>query len=172
MITAALLCILAPMAAIAQQPSANPAAAACGSATASFKVSRDKHRPAPPQIPPGKALVYFVQFMDSTAPYTTKVNLGLDGNWLGATENETYNSFIIDPGVHHLCAVYQGEARPMDDEGDTLLLHLQAEAGKTYYVRYHANLIARLAFFDLVDEDEGQFLVQSADHATSVQKKK
>ena len=158
-----------------QQPPPNPIAAGCGAGDANFKVTHDTTNPAPQQIPPGKALVYIVEYMHPVPLLTTKVNIGLDGNWLGATENETYVSFLVDPGIHHLCAIYQGHAVGMDSEGETLLLQLHAKAGTTYYLRYHAFFSKEsggLAFFDPVDEDEGQLLLQYASHATSVLKKK
>jgi len=112
--------------------------------------------------------------MEESGFATKKVNIGLDGQWLGATDAATHIVFTVDPGVHHLCAVYQGEAVPMDAEGHTLLLHLNAEAGKIYFFRYHAIFLKEspgLAFFEPVDEDEGTYLTQGTDIATSTLKK-
>ncbi len=165
-------CLALSFAATAQQP--NPAAAACGSSPANFNV---KHQPSTDnatQPPPGKALVYIIESMTHYPFLTKKVNLGLDGAWLGATEDNTHIRFTVDPGVHHLCAVYQGHAYYMDQEGHTLLLRLNAQAGHTYYLRYHAFLMKDtpgIAFFEPVDEDEGPYLVQTTDEATSTLKK-
>jgi len=164
-----------PVRANSQQLPPNAIAAGCGTTEANFKVIHDKTNPAPQQIPSGKALVYIVEYMDPVSIFTTKVNIGFDGNWLGAMDDQTYIAFLVDPGIHHLCAVYQGKTRSIDSEGHTLLLQLHAEAGKTYYLRYHALFskeVGGAAFFDPVDEDEGQLLVGYASHTTSILKKK
>jgi hypothetical protein len=157
----------------AQQPSSNPVAAACGSTDANYTVKHDDGSSMPTQPPPGKALVYVVEFMSDYPFITKKVNIGLDGTWLGATDAMTHISFTVDPGPHHLCAVYQGHAASMDNEGHTLLLHLDAQAGHIYYFRYHAMFWRQypgIAFFDPVDEDEGQYLVQGTAGAISTLK--
>ena len=160
--------------ALAQATAINPIANACGSQPANYVVTHD-HAPLT-QAPAlaGKALVYIIERMTNYPIITKKVNIGLDGTWLGATDAQSYISLTMDPGVHHLCAVYQGKAAGMDQEGHTLLLHLNAEAGKTYYLRYHAFFSKDspgIAFFEAVDEDEGQLLLQQSEHATSALKK-
>jgi hypothetical protein len=62
----------------------------------------------------------------------------------------------------------------MDEEGQTLLLNLKAEAGHIYYIRYHAMFLKdspAIAFFEKVDEDEGLLLFQRTEEATSTLKK-
>jgi hypothetical protein len=168
------VCLFLALAANAQQPASNPLAA-CGTTNANFTVKSQTASSIPNQPPPGKALVYVIETMDNEALFaTTKVNLGLDGNWIAATNANTHISFIVDPGAHHLCAAYQGHAVSMDDEGHTLLLHLDAQAGHTYYLRYHALFLKDspgIALFDLADEDEGLFLIQRTQQATSTLKK-
>jgi hypothetical protein len=173
-LAACLLLALATNPSSAQQPEPNPYAAACGSTEADFTV---KHAPSADnamQPPAGKALVYITESMPDLSIYTTKVNIGLDGAWLGATDAASHISFTVDPGIHHLCAVYQGEAAPMDAEGQTLLLRLNAQAGQTYYISYHAFFLREypgIARFEFIDEDEGQLLVQRTPTATSKLKK-
>jgi hypothetical protein len=162
------------LAAHAQQIPPNPYQAACSTAPADFNVTKAGDTQAPATPPPGKALVYVVESMPNYPFVTKKVNIALDGAWLGATDANTHFSFPVDPGPHHLCAVYQGHAASMDDEGRTLLLRLDAQPGHTYYLRYHAFFskdAPGIAFFDLVDEDEGLFLVQRTQQATSTLKK-
>jgi hypothetical protein len=157
-----------------QQTTADPAAAACGSTPANYNVKRDSAPFAVAPVPPGKAVIYVIESMVSIPFATSKVNIGLDGQWVGATDAQAHMSFSVDPGVHHLCAVYQGHIQSMDEEGQTLLLHLDAEAGHTYYLRYHALFLkdsAGLAMFEPVDEDEGLFLLQRTDASTSSRKK-
>jgi hypothetical protein len=157
-----------------QQAPANAAAAACGSTAANYAVKHDTTPFVLTPVPPDKALVYFIESMPSYPIVTTKVNIGLDGQWLGATDAQSHTSFTVDPGVHHLCAVYQGHAAGMDPEGQTLLLHLDAEAGRTYYLRYHALFLKEspgVAFFEPVDEDEGLLLLERTEGSTSALKK-
>jgi hypothetical protein len=130
--------------------------------------------PSPTQPPPREALVYVIETMPDVPFVTKKVNIGLDGSWIGATDAMTHMSFPVDPGVHHLCAVYQGHAASMDDEGQILLLRLNAEAGHIYYIRYHAMFLKDspgIAFFEKVDDDEGLLLLQDSDDAVSTLKK-
>jgi len=162
------------LAANAQQPAPNPVAAACGSSPANYNVKRGADIPVLAPPPPGQALVYIIESMPKYSFVTKKVNIGLDGSWIGATDAMTHMSFPVDPGVHHLCAVYQGHAASMDDEGQILLLRLNAEAGHIYYIRYHAMFLKDspgIAFFEKVDDDEGQYLVQRTAEATSTLKK-
>ena len=166
--------LLITSAAYAQQTTASPSADACGANAANYMVKHDAAAFSPQQVPAGKALVYVIETMLDYPFVTKKVNIGLDGTWLGATDADTYMSFTIEPGVHHLCAVYQGHAEGMDEEGRTLLLHLDAEPGKIYYLRYHALFLKDspgIAFFDKVDDDEGLFLLQRSSHADSALKK-
>lgn len=158
----------------AQQTAPNPYAAACGPTEANFTV---KHAPSTGNAthpPAGKALVYIIEMMPPSSLYTAKVNIGLDGVWLGATDGMTHISFAVDPGPHHLCSVYQGKALLLDENSRTLLLHLDAKAGHIYYIRYHATFWREypgIASFEPVDEDEGPFLVQRTEEATSTLKK-
>jgi len=163
-----------PNPAFGQSPVVNPFTAACGPQPANYVVTHEAGSSAAVRVPADKAMVYVIEQMPDYPFITKKVNVGLDGAWIGATDAQSYISFTIDPGVHHMCAVYQGKAAGMDSEGHILLLHLKAEAGKTYYVRYHAFFSKEtpgIAFFELVDEDEGQLLLQRSEHATSVLKK-
>jgi hypothetical protein len=164
-------CLLITLAANAQQPASNPQSAACGATEANFTVKHSPSTDDPTQPPPGKALVYVIE----PSPIH-QVNIGLDGNWLGATDHNSHLRFTVDPGVHHLCAVYQGRhGYAMDQEGAVLLLRLNAEAGHIYYVRYHAFFVNAgppgVATFERVDEDEGFFLVQHTAEAVSTLKK-
>lgn len=159
----------------AQQTIAGPQAAACGSTNANFTVKTQAVTSILVQPPPGKALVYVIEAMDNEGLFaTTKVTFGLDGNWIGATNANTHINFTVDPGVHHLCAVYQGALKNMDGDGHTLLLHLDAQAGHVYYIRYHGLLFhdsPGLAFLEPVDEDEGLYLASGTDSAVSTLKK-
>jgi hypothetical protein len=172
---ACLILVLLTKPSKAQQAVPNPYAAACGATEVNFTIKHEPSTTNPMQPPPGKALVYIIESMPDYSIYTRKVYIGMDGAWLGATDAQTHMSFTVDPGVHHLCAVYQGEAAPMDPEGQTLLLHLNVQAGHTYYINYHAFFLREepgIAFFAPVDEDEGLLLVQRTENAISTLKRK
>ena len=141
---------------------------------------RQLYRQAQPRLPqpystaPREALVYVIETMPDVPWVTKQVNIGLDGSWVGATDAQTHVSFVVTKGTHHLCAVYQGHATGMDEEGQTLLLNLKADAGHIYYIRYHAMFLKDspgMAFFEKVDEDEGLLLSQRTEEATSTLKK-
>jgi hypothetical protein len=157
-----------------QQSAVNPITAACGPDRTDFSVTKDAVQPAPVQAPPDKALVYVIETMPKIPLVTSKVNIGVDSRWIGETQAYGFLSVVLDPGEHHLCAVYQGHAQASDVEGRTLLLHLNVEAGKTYYLRYHGIIVkdsGLVSFFELVDSDEGLLLLQRSDHIASVEKK-
>jgi hypothetical protein len=160
----ALLLLTAPL--YAQQ---NSYAAACGAQPANYSVKHVTGSSVPMQPSPGKAIVYIIETMPGIPTITNKVNIGLDGHWLGATDRGTYISFVVDPGVHHLCAAYQGKAASMQQDDQILLFHLDAKAGKTYYLHYHALYaqVGGVAFFDKVNEDEGQYLLLNSQQAVS-----
>jgi hypothetical protein len=96
----------------AQRPAPNPVAAACGSTNANYTVKHSPGSSGPTQPPPGEALVYVIETMPDAPLVTKKVNIGLDGSWVGATDAQTHISFVVTKGTHHLCAVYQGRRGP------------------------------------------------------------
>ena len=116
----ALLPILAvlPFSARATAQAAAPTlAAGCGADQIHFHVKRDKHA-QPVQPEPGKALVYFIENDDdfNMVPMPT-TRVGIDGQWLGATQDKAYVAFLVDPGPHHLCASWQSAG----DNGSALI---------------------------------------------------
>lgn len=154
-------------------PTAAPLSA-CGPGKAEFKTSHDQSDGGPTTPPDGKALVYVIEQMPQIGLYTTHVNIGVDGGWIAQLSSKSYTSFIVDPGVHHLCAVYQGQFAS-SDIGPTILHRLNAEAGKTYYFLYRGLLSKEseeVGFFNEVDEDEGSYALQSSQYLTSTVIKK
>ena len=172
--SAFLLFALATNPSHAQLPGLSLYTAACGATDANYTVKHSPNSSGLTQPPARQALVYIIETMPDYPFVTKKVNIGLDGSWIGATDAQTHISFAVTQGTHHLCAVYQGHAASMDEEGHILLLNLKAEAGHIYYIRYHAMFLKDspgIAFFEKVDEDEGPFLVQRTEEATSTLKK-
>jgi hypothetical protein len=146
------------------QDSSSPinTAPGCGAASVKFDVKTDKspHALAPP--PPGQAMVYFVEDdteFESTPKPTTRI--GVDGTWVGANHGNSYFSFAVAPGAHHLCASWQSLA--VIGAHDTIAAaHFTAEAGQVYYFRVKNKWLREHAasHVDLsaVDSDEGQLL--------------
>ena len=164
-----LLALVHPKARAQQTAQDIPAAiAACGPAKIQFDVKADKYVAPPPQVPAGKALVYLFENIPRLPLHGATVRVGVDGKWVGATEGETYLTFLVDPGVHHLCVWSKANSwNPMEDG---IALHgLNAEPGKTYYFRTRISQSKDSAttLLDAVDDDEAQLLLQTSAHATS-----
>jgi hypothetical protein len=146
-----------------------PAAkAACGPEKSKFEVSLDQGQR--PMLNPvsGKAVVYIAQDFPggkTVVGFTTRV--GVDGAWVGANRNRSYFGFMIDPGVRHLCVSGQWSR---STSPQAIALHsLEAKAGETYYFLVRFNYQGAggiLLALEAVDEDEGQFIIQSSKHST------
>jgi hypothetical protein len=160
----ALALILFTIAAFAQDPAAVSAAqAACGPKSVNFDVKDDNSQHTVGQPEAGKALVYVIQDIGVVSCIggcvTTKI--ALDGAWLGANHHNSYFSFAVDPGEHHLCENWQSHfAFASRLVG---LAHFTAEAGKVYYFRTRAFGGKSQAFLDLdpIDSDQGRLFVAS-----------
>ncbi len=145
------------------------AAKACGDFKAKLSVELDhsQHAVAPPDA--GKARIYFLHDAGivSTLGYPN-VMMGADGQWVGANKKDTYFSILVEPGMHHLCAVYR--FTPYASGRDVELASLTAEAGKVYF--YRTRVIAYGAgpdYLDFmpVDREEGEYLISSYSLATA-----
>ena len=112
-----------------------PAPGGCGPNEITFNVSTRKHaqRPLPPG--PDQALVYVIQDdnMFMTRPRPT-VRVGLDGEWVGANHGNSWFSFTVVPGEHHLCASWQAYF-PLKTGSREAAAHLSAEPGRVYFFR-------------------------------------
>jgi hypothetical protein len=156
-------------------PNTTLSTAACGTDDTNFKTKQDGQGAGLTTPPAGKALVYVIEQMAKEPGPTTHVNVGADGRWIAQLSSHTFTSLAVDPGVHHLCAVYQGQLAYQGRLGlsvvDPTILHrLKAEAGKTYYLLYRGVISAsfgEVGFFDEVDEDEGRYALQTSQHVTS-----
>jgi hypothetical protein len=146
------------------------AKAACGPDDVSFsvKTSEGSHTPVP--VEPGKALVYVVGQDFVCSGCGKVVRIGLDGAWAGAVDFGSYTSFTVEPGEHHLCTNWQsffaGSRKPVG------LANLTAEAGKVYYFRVRVPAFNHPVIdLDLVNTDEGQYLVATSKMSESHPKK-
>jgi hypothetical protein len=164
----AIVALLFAASALAQGPSADPAAA-CGPENISFKVKLD----APNMLAqpyPGMALVYFIHDSGGAGALgypTTK--LGIDGAWVGANHNDSYFSVSVIPGEHHLCATLQSSLVDQRVE----LAHFTAVAGKVYYYRTRLVMSRQVELLELdpIDSDQGKYLIATFPLSVSTPKK-
>jgi hypothetical protein len=165
------------------QAAITSAQSACGPLQVTFAASADGAQHPSPQPDLAKALVFVVADLgqcvecDSPPPFGTTdvsgavIRIGVDGAWIGASRGNSYLFFSTMPGEHHLCANWQSSlperARAFSMAGFT------AEAGKVYYFRArlfpgHGDYSFDL---DLINSDEGKFLVASSTFCVSHAKK-
>ena len=133
----------------------------CGVTNVKFdvKTAKDQHQPLPNA---NKALVYIIEDdsdFGSIPKPTTRI--GADGNWLGATHGNSYFSFFVDPGVHHLCVNWQS-AVLLAKGRQTAALHFTAQSGGTYYFQikntYWLDHGRAGMSLNPLDSDQGQLL--------------
>jgi len=153
--------------------SAVPALAqgACGPADVHFDAHTSAGQPA--VLEPGKALVYVSEVFKKVPGElgNPTIRIGLDGTWMGATRANSYISFAVEPGEHHLCTNWQSHLKRLSREAS--FTSFTAEAGHTYYFRslvsYQSVGTATTMMLDLqpVNPDEGKYLVASNPESTS-----
>ena len=163
------LALVLPQAKAQQTAQDFPAAiAACGPAKIQFDVKPDKYVAPPPQVSADKVLVYLFENITRARMNGVLVRVGVDGKWIGATQSETYLTFLVDPGVHHLCVRAQGSWLALAEDG--IALHrLNAQMGMTYYFRTRISQPegSTTTLLDAIDDDQAQLLLQTSAHATS-----
>lgn len=171
----ALLMILFATASFAQTPPATAFAPGCGTADTKFDVAtNDKQHPFAKRDA-GKALIYLLQddsdFLSRPRPTT---RFGLDGNWIGATQSNSYFYISVDPGEHHLCGEWQSFVG-FGVAHKSAAAHFTADAGETYFfiVRDHYSEHRGPAgiSFSPLDSDEAQLLMSKLGFSTSRPKK-
>jgi hypothetical protein len=147
----------------AAQDQSSLATAACGKAGVTFDVKREesKHTVTPPD--PGKARVYFVRDLGviNCLGSCGATKMGLDGEWVGAIQRNSYFSISVDPGEHHVCGTEGGQL--------FAFAHFTAEAGKIYYFRTRRLSGKYQEVFDMeaIDDDQGKYLIASYPLAVS-----
>jgi len=144
------------------QSSAPVQQSACGPSNIQFNVDLDKKQHTAASPDPQQSRVYFIQDLGTVNPFgvgaaqITKV--GIDGEWVGANQNNSWFSVSISPGVHHVCATAQSRLFAHVVE----LAHFKAEAGQEYYFRVRNFMwdTRRLEFGSL-DKDQALYLIAS-----------
>lgn len=182
---AVLVLFFLALSAFAQDQSAVIAAeAACGAKDIKFDAKQDTTQHPTPLPEPGKALVYVIEDLgqcpdcvsNSYAIFTsvdqalTKVDI--DGMWAGANRGNSYFFFFTDPGEHHLCINWQSRLETRSRA--FAMANFTAKEGEVYYFRErlfpgHAG---DYSFdLDLVNGDQGKFLVAASAFSVSHPKK-
>lgn len=91
-------------------------------------------------------------------------------NDVGANRHNSYVSFAVDPGEHHLCVALQG--RFVGALRFISLVHFTAEPGKVYFFRTWPPSEGRPSVdLEPIDSDQGKFLVAEFPASTSHPKK-
>jgi len=155
----------------AQSPSVSSVATkACGQDHVDFDVRTQSSSQSALQPEPGKALILVI------SQVWKPIRVGMDGAWLGANAAHSYMLFSAEPGEHHLCV--EGTFFSGSRGRQVSLNAFVAEAGKTYYLQ--ARLIptwrtdtkaSGLFEFQLINPDEGKFLLERLPYSTSHPKK-
>jgi hypothetical protein len=165
--------------AFAQDPSSPLAAveAACGPKEVQFETQTAPGQPIT-QPEAGKSLVYVAEFFAKSVGQLSlpTLRIGVDGKWVGADKGNSYISFSLDPGEHHLCARWQSHFKRLSSE--EAFYGFTADPGKIYYFRARINEIggsggASNFSLDLepLNEDQGKYLVASSAWSASQPKK-
>jgi hypothetical protein len=159
--------------AFAQNTAPAQARTACGPLTAQFEAQAAAGQPAT-QLEPGKALVYIAEdFRKAPGEIgNPTLRIGMDGAWVGATRANSYLSFTVEPGEHHLCTSWQSRRQRLSKLA--AFAGFTAEPGKVYYFRERitysstgGNIATMNLDLEPVNPDEGQFLVASYKPSTS-----
>jgi len=142
-------------------------APACGPGAVHFDVKTDTKPQPAAKTEAGKALVYVIEDI-GPAMYPVTGRIGLDGAWVGANHDDSWFSFSVEPGEHHLCADWQPGSTNSNFSPAKLasLATISAEAGKVYYFRVQMTG-SPMVDLEPVNSDEGQFLIASYPLSTS-----
>ena len=152
-------------------PSQDPASTAaiapgCGSIESAFEARSERQHPlASPRT--GKAIVYLFQDdQDFESRPRPTVDWGIDGRWVGVTQEDSYFYDYVDPGDHHVCTLWRaGMVGGRLSES----IPFTAEAGAAYYFRL-ANVFSRAERLNgtrltPLDDDEAQALLAKSRHS-------
>jgi hypothetical protein len=152
------------------QAAAARTAAGCGPSQTQFDVKLDDTLHIPAQPEEGKAIVYVFED-DFTGP---TMRIGVDGTWVGATNNKSFIYFSLAPGEHSVCTEWQSNVFKKTSERVGGAKSLTVEAGKVYYLRMTFEEVTKASGrikLDLTDNAEGQFLLSSSALSNSHPKK-
>jgi hypothetical protein len=145
------------------------ALSACGPANVNFDVKLGQTQP-PPGPEAGKALVYVIGDIGESGYGWITIKVGIDGSWIGATHGNSYFSFSVPPGEHHLCSNWQEKLKMYSSLYS--VASFTVEAGKTYYFRTRATILGGLRLdLEPVNDDEGRYQTETFPFVVSHPKK-
>jgi len=144
----------------------------CGHDQARFDVEKVSGPPIT-QAVSGKAMVFVSEvFKKATGEMgDPTLRIGVDGEWVGTVKGNSYFSFNVEPGEHHLCLKWQSHFKRLSREAAFTVF--AAEAGKQHYFRArvtyelgpdngHGNNVTGMSVtLDTLSSDERQYLVAS-----------
>jgi hypothetical protein len=142
--------------------------AACGPKDIQFEPQAASNQPLA-QPDASKSLIYVVEVFDKVVGQISRptLRIGVDGKWVGADKGNSYISFSVEPGEHHLCANWQSRWKRFSNE--EAFNGFTAEPGRIYYFRARISEIggsggASNFSLDLepLNGDEGKYLVASS----------
>jgi len=167
--TALVFLLLASPAFAQNAPASTSAPSACGPADVKFDVKPGQTQPNPgPES--GKALVYLIGDVGEGDYGWVTIKSGVDGSWMGATHGNSYFSFAVSPGEHHLCSNWQSKLKMYSSLYS--VASFTAEAGKTYYFRARASIRGALRLeLEPLNDDEGRYQVAAFPSVVSHPKK-
>jgi hypothetical protein len=143
-------------------------ARACGPEAVTFDVKVGQPLAALPKPEGGKALVFVIQerrLFGGCIKCTPTVRIGVDGKWVGAQHHDSWLSFSVQPGGHHLCADLQAEKGESAEPKRISLTSFTAEPSTVYYFRVRTTLEDYSGWTTVdvgaLNSDEGELLVTS-----------
>jgi hypothetical protein len=144
-------------------------ARACGPEAVTFDVSADQPKGALGKPEADKALVYVIQerrlFGGGCIKCNPTVRVGVDGNRIGAQRHESWLSFSVQPGGHHLCADLQAAEKGQSAQPKRIsLTSFTAEPSTVYYFRVRTTLDQpgwTTIDVEAINRDEGELLITS-----------
>ncbi len=152
---------------LAQDASFRQIAAACGPASAAYKVSEGAY---PQKAVDAEASTATVVFITEPIGFHTGCGIvtrvGFDQAWKGALCLGQSLVTHVQPGEHHVCTDFQHKPTPKY----TALHSFDAVPGRVYYFRAVVSVATDQDYsihLDLIDKDEGSLLYESSRIAIS-----
>jgi hypothetical protein len=169
-----LFVLFAPYIAAQTTPAVSPADTACGPSATRFQVKKNQGQPQVPALEAGSARIYVIEDLLTGEWSDPLVRIGIDGVWVDADQGNSWSTFTVPAGEHHLCADWQ--PGPIHS-GGRALYGFKADADSTYYLRVRFPAVANGhtndygVLFEPVNPDEAQYLLSQYPQATSAAKK-
>lgn len=170
-------CLLLSSFAFAQdQPAMTQTVPACGPSDVRFQVKKNQSQPQVPALETDSARVYVIEDWFSQGAADPLIRVGVDGRWVAASQGNSWSTFTVPAGEHHLCTDWQ--PGPIHSEGDRALYGFRADADSTYYFRVRFAAVSDGGYtnsygilLEAINPDEGQYLLSQFPQAIATSKK-